>query len=585
MAANPKDPMGKFYKKDYADAPRSNFNWSYKNRLSMDFNYLVPVGLWDVPADHHFECDMHSVLSSNPTLTPILGNVKWRAEAYFVPKATYIRELRNNNRMRLDRNYSFPYVSIGQVNGNDDFTEYSAPTSLVEYIGSHPAGLTNHTFAYPQASGYSEKFPVLNGIPILMYYDIYRNFYINPQDDLIPIRNLGWAPTDEDEQPLLIEDVFVTRDDFDHFISDSITNSEDEDVNIRTSFNRCFGMSLFPRSSGVKQVPTSRDKMLGYHHALLRRTLNNDFFTAFISNDNVNIITDFGRVDTSRGEISVQQISLANRNWRLMTRSALWGTDWHDFNKVHYGVDIPRGYGKPMFLGALSSDVVFQDVISQTQSGSNIDNPVTNNQNLGSRAGIAYGGLSSYRKDDNGKKRRRKFIEFNTTEEGYVMVLMSLTPDVDYFQGVDPMFFKRNLQHSWMLELNSVGMQDFMRAWMTVLPDLSSSRTITWEEWNVAEHKVPIWFEYMGKYNQLHGLMADDEIYRSWTFARAFSDIGRFYHNVGMGNDEVYTSTYGLPEMFNYPFASYLGTDNFQVQVRFDCQVSSMLDKQIISYL
>ena len=110
MSSNPKDPMSRFFEVDIAGGKRSNFNLSYKNRISADFGYLYPVGLWDVPSDSHFELDLFSALSSNPTLGPLLGKVKFRVEAYFIEKAAYVDSLRNNEKLPLDRDVPFPTV-------------------------------------------------------------------------------------------------------------------------------------------------------------------------------------------------------------------------------------------------------------------------------------------------------------------------------------------------------------------------------------------------------------------------------------------------------------------------------------------
>lgn len=576
MASNPKDPMSKFFVKDIASHRRSNFNWSYKNRISADFGYLYPVGLWDVPADTHFELDLFASLSSNPTLAPILGKLKFRVEAYFVEKAAYVPLLRNNDRIPIDRNVDYPYLDFYNKYSQGFFVPKS---SLLEMLQILPSG---HTYRMFNGSSPQDCLPFLNGIPFLMYYDIYRNYYINPQDDSIPFRRSNFVPGVRDDQgswqiePIPVEDVYFTREDFDMFIYDCR-----DTLNVLESFDNCFGSQfLFGRFQSNVIGPPSSDSIRQHQRkGLLRRTLNNDFFTSFVSNSNVEIMKNHSLISVRNNVIDVEQISLANRNWRVATRNALWGTDWKDYNKVHYGVNLLIPYGKPQFLGALSSDVTFNDVISQAQTG-NQDSSITSNTNLGSRAGIAFGGLQ------NGKGR---FVEFNTKDEGYVMVLASIVPEVDYYQGIDPMYFKTNLMHSWMVEYNSVGMQDFHRSWATAI--VPANRTESFESYNIAEWKVPIWFEYMAKYNQLHGDFTDDNYLRYWTFARPFNNLNDLFEpgtfvNVDDQYDELpYLSTYVLPEMFNYVFANNIGVDNFQLQFRFDCKASMMLDKQVIAYL
>ena len=582
MASNPKQPLSNYFDRDIVKGNRSNFNVGYKNRFSMDFGYLIPAGLWDIPADSHFECDLHSVISSNPTLAPVLGKMKFRAEAYFVEKAAYVQRLRNNDKVPIDRNVPFPTFSV-----QSNVRSYSAKGSITDFLQMYPAGWSS---SFINGSDIADATPKLNAIPFIMYYDIYRNYYCNPQDDNIPIRDLGYSQPKEGPdgfEYFPIRDVFVTRADLDDFVSNSRDSQQVDNV-----FNRYLGLYPFSHRAvdSTELVVTPLQHAIGSHHGLMRRTLNNDFFTSFVSNDNVALMRKYSTLYTQQDQnghaIQMEQIVMANRNWRLATRSLLWGTDWKDFNKVHYGVDLLIPYGKPQFLGAISSDVIFNDVISQAQTGDNSGEnavDVTSNKNLGSRSGLAFGAL----------KNDKKFIEFNTKDEGYVMVLLSIVPEVDYFQGIDPMYFKTNLQHSWMQEYNSIGMQDFHQSWACAVPSSEQTGPTGWPSLNGALWKVPMWFEYMAKYNQLHADFTADFLNRYWVFSRPFEDLRTLFGN-GVFNDptdqdlqgyDINYSTYVLPEMYNYIFANVAGQDNFQVQVRFDARLNCMLDKQVISYL
>lgn len=564
--------MSRFFEVDIAGGKRSNFNLSYKNRISADYGYLYPVGLWDVPSDSHFELDVFAALSSNPTLGPLLGKLKFRVEAYFIEKAAYVDLLRNNRKLPIDRD--IPWPSVKPRLANDEF---SPRCGIHEYLNMYPVGWDSNFF---NGEDPNDATPSLNGIPFIMYYDIYRNYYINPQDNNIPLRIGGFVPGVPGQnggwevEPIPITDRFVSREIFDLFC-DSIRNY----TSVDTAFSTYFGVDFLPTFNNEQIAGPSEEEHQRYkHYGLLRRTLNNDFFTSFISNANVELMKSSNIVASPGGQISVEQISLANRQWRITTRSLLWGTDWKDYNKVHYGVNLMIPYGKPQFLGALSSDVTFNDVISQAQTG-NQDTPILSNKNLGSRAGLAYGALSS-----------KHFVEFNTKDEGYVMVLASLVPEVDYYQGIDPMYFKTNLKHSWMVELNSVGMQDFHKAWASAVRSGRYVNTASWQSYNEAIHQVPMWFEYMAKHNELHGDFTGENQLRYWVFARPFDDLDYLFPGIFYPVDEYPDpnsnfSTYVLPEMFNYIFANNINQDNYQLQFNFDCKISMMLDKQVISYL
>ena len=466
------DPILKVFKKDYEVPNRSNWNLDNKNRFSMDIGYLYPVAVYDVLPNTYFKLDINAVLSSNPTIAPILGSLKFRAEAFYVEKAAYAKELRQNNRLPVSRDIAWPTFNPQgnrKVDSNNNAVQFSAATSLIEFLNMYPAGWQDSDWALRNTDTlYADKhmFPRLNAIPFIMYHDIYRNYYINVQDSKnIPIRNKGFfVDYDSDGVTPLeisgIEDVYVTRDDFDDFVSNCI----EDPVNVLDHYLTCFNLSPFARTLGLSNLEIQSRKHNHFkflHHGLLRRTLNNDFFTSFISNENVELMKSSAQIDARSGYINVEQISLANRNWRFATRSLLWGTDWSDYNRVHFGTKVEMRYGKPQFLGAISSDVIFNDVVSQSQGdGDNMTNSLVSNKNLGSRAGIAFGNVTNKTRNE---KQYRPFVEFTTEEEGYVMVLLSIVPEVDYFQGVDPMYFKTNLNQSWSPEFNAYGMQDFMK--------------------------------------------------------------------------------------------------------------------------
>lgn len=567
--SNPKNPLGKYFLTDQARNNRSNFNVGYKNRFSLDFGYLIPAGLWDIPANSHFELDMQAVLSSNPTLAPVLGSMKFRAEAYYIEKAAYVDLLRNNEKVPLDRNVPFPTFDYTSLASASSF--FSPPSGIFEFLQMYPAGWSANMF---QGDAQTDSIPPLNAIPLMMYYDIYRNYYCNPQDDDIPVRTRSFVPGEN----IIIQDTIIRRESLDTFIKVSRNNP----TRVATYLVNMM-QGQYPKASNNGQAtwPTQLDMEKYRHFGLMRRTLNNDFFTSFMSNDNVELMSTYSsNIAVDGGQFNIMQIVQANRDWRFATRSLLWGTDWKDYNKIHYGVDLRIPYGKPQFLGALVNNVTFQDVVSQTQIGAQ-DAPATNNTNLGSRAGLAYGAL---------KNHKGKFVEFNSRDECYVMVLISIVPDVDYYQGIDPMYFKTNLAHSWAVEYNSLGMQDFHRGWASaVLGANRSGNPQSWPSYNDSLWKVPIWFEYMAKYNQLHGQFTQDFQNRYWTFSRPFTSLQELFDGVFLQPDATDTynnlSTYVLPEMYNYIFANTLGEDNFQVQVRFDARLNNMLDKNVIAYL
>lgn len=585
------DPILKVFKKDYENVSRSNWNWDNKNRISVDYGYLYPVAVYDVTPNTYFKLDLHAVLSSNPTISPILGTIKFRCEAYFVEKAAYVNRLRNNDKLPVDRNILFPKTSTynsGTISASSPASRsycFSPATSIFDYLSMYPAGWSqSHWNAVTSGSGNKlDDFPSLNGIPFVMYWDIYRNYYLNVQEPSTPFRVSSFVPSpDETVQPLSVtEDAQVSRESIDFFIT-----LVRDGMAVDEAFEEAIRLEFLPRytKGGIDyQRITPLDHAKKYHYGLLRRTYNNDFYTSFISNDNVALMKSHSSINVpisgGHGTITTEQISLANRNWRFAVRSLLWGTDWKDYNAVHFGTKLKVRYGKPQFLGAVSSNVVFQDVMNQSQGSGD-----TIKSELGGRAAVAFGSLTN---KTSRKSDYKPFVEFTTAEEGYVMVLLSIVPEVDYYQGVHPMYFKTNLQHSYSPEYNAYGMQDFHKIWASALPYNPSGgvNIVRYREYNTAIHKVPMWYEYMARYNEVHGLFTLENMYRYWTNVRPFTALDFYFNGLESTGLDYYDSTYVLPELFNSQFANTTGTDNFQVQISFDCFVKQLLDKQIIAYL
>lgn len=574
------DPLKSVFRRDYPDVKRTNFSRSHKVRFSADMGYLIPTLVQEVGANNYFKADASVVVSTNPMLTPLLGSLRVRMEIYYCEKAMYCNPLRNNNKLAVDRNVPFPFFTELHAGQN----LYVHPGSLLEYLNMYPAYFTSEAWSS------ENPFPVLNAIPFVMYHDIFRNYYLNPQESTFPIRK-GLNHFRDD---LSTHDHWTTRGNLDTFIE----TCRNTNTNVLQMYRRYLTENVnskYPfsdyRESPLVVIPEgAQSYFTGEHCGLLRRTYLNDWFNAHISNENSDLITQNSQINASVTGSSVsdlavtfdvQQILVGNRNRRFAVRSTLWGTDWVDYNRIHYATKVKSQYGKPQFLGSMSTTLAFRDVINQSQSGTPIDNSVASNANLGSRASLGFASMTNQTKD---RKKYRPFCEFRTDEEGYVMALLSIVPEVDYYQGIDPLYRKTNLKHSYSPEFDALGLQDFEKIWAdalgynvdTVLEAVSTGVNIAisannFDTYNESLWKTPAWSELMTSYNRLHGEMVNTNSYRTWVLARDWRQTGY--------------STYVLPEAFQYMFANTIGYDNFQVQVGWDILVKQIMSKQVLAYL
>lgn len=156
------------------DYGRSTHNLSYVWRNTQAPGTLVPfMKILAMPGDT-FDIDMESHILTHPTIGPLFGSYKFQADVFVCPIRLY-NALLHNNALNIGLNISnvkFPKFVVAQ-------TKNSTPSkwnnsSLLHYLGFKSAGReTTEQVA-------SKKF---NAIPAIAYYDIFKNFYANKQEE------------------------------------------------------------------------------------------------------------------------------------------------------------------------------------------------------------------------------------------------------------------------------------------------------------------------------------------------------------------------------------------------------------------
>ena len=141
---------------------------------------------------------------------------------------------------------------------------------------------------------------------------------------------------------------------------------------------------------------------------------NNWISTEWIDGDNgINAITAISTVDD---EFTIDQLNLSKKVYDMLNRIALSGGSYDDWQDAVYTKKGYRSVESPMYMGGLSKELVFQEVVS---TGANENEP------LGTLAG--RGQLT--------QKHKGGHIEIKVDEMSYIMGIVSLTPRIDYSQG------------------------------------------------------------------------------------------------------------------------------------------------------
>ena len=583
---------------NFPDPNHSNFNLGRKNTFSADVGYLYPIYVEEVLASSYKKLDLEALVQCNATVAPVMGSFTTKVEAYFVPIRLYHQHLLNNDRSNnfaddFELHY-FPWLHYSDQSSGTVKTNTVSPTdssrlpfissagSLVEYLGMYPTGFNSCSWTNNGTS------PRINAYPFIGYFDIFRNYYSNPYDTSIPFRVNNSLVLGADFATSA--DGIVSLNIFDKFINGIRTSSLNSSgtpvpVNVFESFCRYFKYIKDQVSYPVPlfantESPARTYTLNGIHFGLLRRTYKDDYFNARISSDFVTYLKEQSRVQVNNNTFDITQLRLANRIAKYVDKLGFSDSRFGSWLKAHFGTKLNDRMQIPQFLGSMSSTLVFQDIISNAQTGDS--DVVTSNEALGSRAGLGSGYM----------KNQGSFIEFKAVEPGYIIVLFSIVPNVSYTQGIRKMYLKSRFSDIYTPEFDAVGYQDLHKVEMSAIgyhfsgnPNLQGP--LYFGNYNTVVGKHPSWMEYMTSIDESHGLVTEYGQYGYWTLNRPFDPGAYFDILTGSSSVEpnIDVSTYIRPEYFNQIFAVNRLTDNFQVQFRFYDKTSQPMSKQVLPRL
>ena len=149
---------------------RSTHNLSSAWRSPMGVGTLVPfMKLIGLPGDT-FEIDLDARIMTHPTVGPLFGNFKFQADVFTCPIRLYNAMLHNNT-----LNIGLDMSKVKLPKAGMWLTNYrSGKASLMEYMGIRKQ---------PRNASLTNKIGYYNIVPFLAYYDIFKNYYANKQEE------------------------------------------------------------------------------------------------------------------------------------------------------------------------------------------------------------------------------------------------------------------------------------------------------------------------------------------------------------------------------------------------------------------
>lgn len=174
---------GKKMKVDLHEYGRSTHDLSYLWRSSASMGTLIPfLSLVGLPGDT-LDIDLDVDIKTHPTVGPLFGSAKVQLDVFEIPIRLYQAALHNNklNAGRDIGNIKFPVLRLAarQLPSNleldMDNTQIN-PSCVLHYLGIHGVGDIPDN---PEETFWTRDF---NAIPLLAYWEIYKNYYANKQE-------------------------------------------------------------------------------------------------------------------------------------------------------------------------------------------------------------------------------------------------------------------------------------------------------------------------------------------------------------------------------------------------------------------
>lgn len=572
------------------------------------------------------DIDIDANVLTHPTTGPLFGSFKLEHHIYTAPVRLYNSWL-HNNRTKIGLNMAqvkLPQIEVILTAYDNATTEDSQwaqvnPSCLLAYLGIR---------GYANLLGTPTKSAKKNAVPILAYYDIFKNFYANTQeDDFYIIGGIPELTVEHNGKAVNAKNMNVTLKNNDTFTfgnlisqngliiygSENSRYREWKATDIGTWRNKTEILidKIKPDSTyivskmaqrgatALQQIPlenldTIRDKIL--------LTPGDTVFDIGSKTNSVapfNTLTE--RFSNSKLKTSAPQFGLCLKTYNSDLYQNWVNTEWIE------GVDgINEASAVDVADGTLSMDALnlsqkvynflnriavsggtYRDWLETVYTGGNymercetpmfeggvsqeivfqevVSNSASENEPLGTLAGR---GVTTGR-------QKGGHIRIKVTEPCYIMCICSITPRIDYGQGNTWDTYLETMDDWHKPALDGIGYQDSTngeRAWWTDYhtTDTHLKRT--------SAGKTVAWLNYMTNVNRTFGNFAPG-------MSESFMVLNRNYSMDNAASPQIEDlTTYIDPVKFNYIFAdANLDAMNFWVQTKFDIKVRRLISaKQI----
>lgn len=580
-----------------------------------------------------FDIDIDSNVLTHPTTGPLFGSFKLEHHVYTGPVRLYNSWL-HNNRTKIGLNME--KVKLPQIKVNIKTLSDTPSNEEKQWIQVNPSCL----LAYLGIRGYAntpssgEKAVSKNALPILTYFDIFKNYYANTQEENFYM--IGASPKltitinsenipDNDNIPRTLGEITSAST---ITISPKTTTKKEIRFRLKTSTNAreqiltvddlgdwdATGNAIKIKTTKVMNTwyitaiySTKRTSLENYPlenlDTIRDKILMTPGDTVFdISNESMSVapFTNFAK-RTAQGELNTinTQYGLCLKTYNSDLYQNWINTEWiEDVNGINEAsaVDVANGILSMdalnlaqkvyNFLNRIAvSGGTYKDWLETVYTGGNYmercETPMFEggvSQEIVFQEVISNSasqdeplGTLAGRGVTTGRQKGGH-IRIKVTEPCYIMCICSITPRIDYGQGNTWDTYLKTMNDWHKPALDGIGYQDSLNGERAWWTDYLSDGPLLVK---TAAGKTVAWINYMTNVNRTFGNFAPE-------MPESFMVLNRNYSMATNGQIEDLT-TYIDPVKFNYIFAdTNLDAMNFWVQTKFDIKVRRLISaKQI----
>jgi len=624
---------------------RSTHDKGYLWRSTMAAGTLVPfmteIALPGDTFDINLDCDV----KTHPTVGPLFGSFKVQLDIFLAPIRLYQGALHNNKlgiglQMAQIKLPVYALKSKGldtqPIDTGVDNSQIN-PSSIFAYLGVRGVGIV------PGAGVVTREFQALYW---LAYWDAYKNYYANKQEEIGAVLHTTPANKVEtvtevlingnnvDSGPVIVTgvvDIKITFAGTTQPLNQVILRTTTGEINaaelggltdINSTFyvisydwakwgNRNFTgwryvgeFEMLPAGVNVQTFPLSEiddmreailtatsvatpfsvndaalspwnfalDESAEWYawqqpqEGLALKTYQSDLFNNWLQTewiDGPNGINEITKVDTTSGGFTMDALLVARKVYDMLNRIAVSGGSYDDWMDAVWTHDRYTRCETPMYMGGLIKELVFQEVVSNSESGAE-------NQGAQALGTLAGKGVLA-------KKHKGGNVTIKVDEPSVIIANVSLTPRIDYSQGNDWSVHLKTMDDLHKPGLDEIGFQELITEQMAWWD--TSLQGGLWVQKSAG--KQPAWLNYMTNVNRNYGNFAieDNEM---------FMTLNRKY--VPVFEDDVYRiddlTTYIDPMKYNSIFAqTSRDAMNFWVQIAVDMTARRKMSARVMPNL